>query len=108
MDEKTLEEIAWRAGSGSHFESAFLGGSLYAKQVVEQDVPTLIAEVRRLNKDLEAAEVNFTAIKGELSKCGYYFVWEGEEPVVVCEACGAPLGEDHADDCSFVDAVLNT
>lgn len=56
MDENDLEQIAWRAGRGSHFESAFLSGSLYAQQVIEEDVPRLIAEIRQLNAKLQAVD----------------------------------------------------
>lgn len=56
LDDNELDQIAWRASRGSHFESAFLGGSKYAQQVIEEDVPKLIAEVRRLQAAFETAE----------------------------------------------------
>jgi len=59
MDEKTLDEIQWRATRGSHFEGTFLGGSLYTKQVVEEDVPALLVEVRSLKaKNARLCEAN--------------------------------------------------
>lgn len=48
LDEDELEEIAWRAGRGCHFEGGFLFASEYGKQVIQEDVPLLIAEIRKL------------------------------------------------------------
>lgn len=48
LTDEDIEQIVWRATRGCHFEGAFLGSSDYAKTVVENDVPTLIAEIRRL------------------------------------------------------------
>jgi hypothetical protein len=48
LTEKQLDDIAWRAGRGCHYEGVFLHGSNYAKQVIQNDVPLLIVEIRRL------------------------------------------------------------
>lgn len=50
LDEEELDAILWRCANGSHFETAFLGGSLYAKQVVEEDAPRMVAEIRHLRR----------------------------------------------------------
>lgn len=48
LTDQDLEMIQWRATRGCHFEDAFLVNSLYAKECLEEDVPRLIAEIRRL------------------------------------------------------------
>jgi hypothetical protein len=48
MTEEELDLIFWHASRGCHFESTFLPSSNYAKQVIEEDVPALIREIRRL------------------------------------------------------------
>lgn len=48
LDEDELEQIAWRAGRGCHFEGGFLYASEWGKQVIQEDVPLLIAEIRKL------------------------------------------------------------
>jgi len=48
LTEEELEMIHWRATRGCHFDVTFLPESLYVKQVIEEDVPLLIAEIRRL------------------------------------------------------------
>lgn len=48
LDEDELEMIAWRAGRGCHFEGGFLFASELGKQVIQEDVPLLIAEIRKL------------------------------------------------------------
>jgi hypothetical protein len=55
LDERELENIAWRAGRGCHYEDVFLHGSDYARQVIQSDVPLLIAEIRRLRAAQEPA-----------------------------------------------------
>ena len=51
LDEHELDHILWRATRGSHYETAFLVNSEYARQVIEDDVPRLIAEIRRLRQE---------------------------------------------------------
>lgn len=66
-----LDWIRWRATRGSHFEEAFLINSKYAQQVIEEDVPRLIAEIRRLRDIIEAhvaAEVEQAKQEGRLWK----------------------------------------
>lgn len=48
LTEDELEMIAWRAGRGCHFDGGFLFASEYGKEVIQNDVPILIAEIRRL------------------------------------------------------------
>ena len=48
LTDKDLDAIHWRATRGCHFEGNFLPGSKYAEEVIEQDVPRLVAEVRHL------------------------------------------------------------
>jgi len=48
MTPEELDLIQWRATRGSYYEGGFQAYSLYAKEVVERDVPRLIAEYRRL------------------------------------------------------------
>lgn len=53
ITDSELEDILWRAGRGSHFESGFLGGSLYAKEVIENDVPRMVEEIRRVRRAID-------------------------------------------------------
>ena len=48
LTEDELEMIHWRATRGCHFEGGFLFASEYGKEVIQNDVPLLIAEIRRL------------------------------------------------------------
>jgi hypothetical protein len=48
ISEDELELISWRAGRGCHFQGGFLSESKTVQQVIEDDVPLLIAEIRRL------------------------------------------------------------
>ena len=52
LTEDELDMIAWRAGRGCHFEGGFLFASKYGHEVIQNDVPLLIAEVRRLRGSL--------------------------------------------------------
>jgi len=66
-----LDWIQWRATRGSHFEEAFLINSKYARQVVDDDVRRLIAEVRRLRAIIAthvAAEMEQARQEGRLWK----------------------------------------
>lgn len=53
LDEEELEMIAWRAGRGCHFEGGFLFASEFGKQVIQEDVPLLIAEIRKLRSAIK-------------------------------------------------------
>lgn len=55
LDEEELEMIAWRAGRGCHFEGGFLYASEWGKQVIQEDVPLLIAEIRKLRAVQQSA-----------------------------------------------------
>lgn len=57
LTEKDLEDINWRATRGSHSAGAFLGGSAYAHEVIDQDVPRLIAETRQQREILDLARL---------------------------------------------------
>ena len=48
LTEDELEMIHWRATRGCHFDGGFLYASEYGKEVIQNDVPLLIAEIRRL------------------------------------------------------------
>jgi hypothetical protein len=48
LTEEELETIHWRATRGCHFEGTLIWTSKYGIEVIENDVPLLIAEVRRL------------------------------------------------------------
>jgi hypothetical protein len=74
LDEDELEQIAWRAGRGCHFEGGFLYASEWGKQVIQEDVPLLIAEIRKLKAAQQSVE-----------RIGLY-----------CTACGSELGENDA------------
>lgn len=53
LTDKELDDIHWRATRGCHNGEAFLGGSAYAHEVIDQDVPHLVCEVRRLRDLIE-------------------------------------------------------
>lgn len=48
LTEDELEMIQWRATRGCHFEGTLIWTSKYGIEVIENDVPLLIAEIRRL------------------------------------------------------------
>ena len=52
LTEDELEMIHWRATRGCHFDGGFLYASEYGKEVIQNDVPLLIAEIRRLRDSL--------------------------------------------------------
>ena len=52
LTEDELDMIAWRASRGCHFDGGFLFASEYGKEVIQNDVPVLIAEIRRLRSSL--------------------------------------------------------
>jgi hypothetical protein len=71
------------------------------------DVGALIEERDRLMKErddlgrqLGEARATILEIMTELTKAGYQFMHEGEEPVIECCDCEFPLAEGHADDCN--------
>lgn len=69
LTDHELNHIQWRATRGSHYETAFLINSEYARQVIEDDVPRLIAEIRRLRIVVDAqvaAEVERARQEGRL------------------------------------------
>lgn len=81
LDEDELEEIAWRAGRGCHFEGGFLFASEYGKQVIQEDVPLLIAEIRKLRAAQQSVQADLAIV---CDKCGR----SAKYPV--CE-CGNPI-----------------
>lgn len=79
LTEDELDMIAWRASRGCHFDGGFLFASEYGKEVIQNDVPVLIAEIRRLRGSLtqlapDAANVcrviNHFYVEGVCSQCG--------------------------------------
>ena len=50
LTEEELEMIHWRATRGCHFEGTLIWTSKYGIEVIENDVPLLIAEIRRLRE----------------------------------------------------------
>ena len=48
LTDKELDNINWRATRGCHFEGNLLPGSEYVEEIIEQDVPRIIAELRRM------------------------------------------------------------
>ena len=62
ITEDELDMIAWRAGRGCHFEGGFLFASETGKEVIQKDVPVLIAEIRRQNKMIETLNQQVSAL----------------------------------------------
>lgn len=60
LTERELEEIHWRATRGCHYESAIICTSKYGIQVIEEDVPRLLQEIRLLQK--RVAELETTVV----------------------------------------------
>lgn len=56
ITDEELDMIQWRAGRGCHYEGTIIWTSKHGIEVIEKDVPVLIAEVRRLNR--EVADLN--------------------------------------------------
>lgn len=81
LTEDELEMIHWRATRGCHFEGAFLYASEYGKQVIQEDVPFLITEIRRLR----AAE-----------QCVHPTPPTARSISVTCPKCGTFIGVDFA------------
>jgi hypothetical protein len=82
----------------THNRYARLAGKL-AKRIT---TPQGAAEKERdeLRRQLEEARATILEIMTELTKAGYQFMHEGEEPVIECCDCEFPLAEGHADDCN--------
>lgn len=68
ITEDELDMIAWRAGRGCHFEGGFLFASEHGKEVVQKDVPVLIAEIRRQNKMIETLNQQVSAVVDKSDK----------------------------------------
>jgi len=56
ISEDELEEIQWRAGRGCHFEGAIIMTSLYGVEVIEKDVPLMLATLREFMKFRSAVQ----------------------------------------------------
>jgi hypothetical protein len=70
-------------------------------RVYNTDIEYVSAEiVDELRRQLEEARATILEIMTELTKAGYQFMHEGEEPVIECCDCEFPLAEGHADDCN--------
>jgi len=65
LTEDELEMIHWRATRGCHFEGGFLFASEYGKEVIQNDVPLLIAEIRRLRAVEQSVQSDETPAEHE-------------------------------------------
>ena len=87
ITEDELDMIAWRAGRGCHFEGGFLFASETGKEVIQKDVPVLIAEIRRQNKMIETLNQQVSALVDKNDRMEAYLeaisAWGDAYPLVV-------------------------
>ena len=62
ITEDELDMIAWRAGAVVILQGGFLFASETGKEVIQKDVPVLIAEIRRQNKMIETLNQQVSAL----------------------------------------------
>jgi len=79
LTEDELEMIHWRATRGCHFEGGFLFASKHGHEVIQNDVPLLIAEIRRLR----ATQHTLAADGDNMCRAVEHFYVDG-----VCAGCG--------------------
>lgn len=48
ISDEQLNLIEFKVTRGCHFENAFLASSLYVTEVIHNDIPAMLAEIRRL------------------------------------------------------------
>lgn len=56
ITEQELVDIHWRCTRGTHYGNAILTASKYGIQVIEEDTPRLIQEIRQLQAKVEELE----------------------------------------------------